>query len=42
MPIAFSPPMLLLTGVDFGKYSRHADSVMIKFFTMHWPRIVTY
>ena len=42
VPIAFPPPMSLLTGVDFNKYSRHADAVMIKFFTMHWPMIVTY
>ena len=42
VPITFPPPMSLLTGVDFSKYSRHADSVMIKFFTMHWPMIVTY
>ncbi len=42
VPITFPPPMSLLTGVDFKKYSQHADSVMIKFFTMHWPMIVTY
>jgi len=42
VPIAFPPPMSLLTGVDFGKYFRHADSVMIKFLTMHYPMIVTY
>ena len=42
VPITFPPPMSLLTGVDFSKYSRHVDAVMIKFFTMHWPMIVTY
>jgi hypothetical protein len=42
VPITFPPPMSMLTGADFSKYSRHVDAVMIKFFTMHWPMIVTY
>ena len=42
VPITFPPPMSLLTGVDFKKYARHVDAVMIKYFTMHWPMIVTY
>ncbi|MBT3995564.1 MAG: hypothetical protein HOJ22_06480 [Chloroflexi bacterium] len=42
IPITFPPPLSLLTGVDFSKYSKYADAVMIKFFTMHWPLIVTY
>lgn len=42
VPITFPPPISLLTGVNFGAYSASADAVMIKFFTMHWPLIVTY
>ncbi len=42
IPITFPPPLSMLTGADFSKYSEHADAVMIKFFTMHWPLIVTY
>lgn len=42
IPITFPPPLSVLTGVDFGAYSDYAHSVMIKFFTMHWPLIVTY
>ncbi len=42
VPITFPPPMSGLTGADFELYSRSADATMIKFFTMHWPLIVTY
>lgn len=42
IPITFPPPLSVLTGVDFAEYSKYADAVMIKFFTMHWPLIVTY
>ncbi len=42
VPITFPPPISLLTGVNFGRYSASANAVMIKFFTMHWPLIVTY
>jgi len=42
VPITFPPPLSVLTGVDFAEYSEYADAVMIKFFTMHWPLIVTY
>lgn len=42
VPITFPPPLSVLTGVDFSSYSQYADAVMIKFFTMHWPLIVTY
>lgn len=42
VPITFPPPLSLLTGVNFSAYSSSADAVMIKFFTMHWPLIVTY
>lgn len=42
VPITFPPPLSLLTGVNFNAYSSSADAVMIKFFTMHWPLIVTY
>ena len=33
--------MSLITGVDFGQYANSVDAVMIKFFTMHWPLIVS-
>ncbi len=42
VPITFPPPLSLLTGVNFSAYSSSANAVMIKFFTMHWPLIVTY
>jgi hypothetical protein len=42
IPITFPPPLSALTGVDYSEYSKYADAVMIKFFTMHWPLIVTY
>ena len=42
VPITFPPPMSLITGVDFEQYAGIADAVMIKFFTMHWPLIITY
>ena len=42
IPIVFPPPLSLLTGVDFAEYGKVSDAVMIKFFTMHWPLIVTY
>ncbi len=42
VPITFPPPLSLLTGVNFSDYSSSANAVMIKFFTMHWPLIVTY
>lgn len=42
VPVTFPPPLSLLTGVNFRTYSASADAVMIKFFTMHWPLIVTY
>jgi hypothetical protein len=42
VPITFPPPLSILTGVDFAEYAKYADAVMIKFFTMHWPLIVTY
>lgn len=42
IPITFPPPLSTLTGADFSSYSKHADAVMIKFFTMHWPLIVTF
>ncbi len=42
VPITFPPPISLLTGVNFSSYAASADAVMIKFFTMHWPLIVTY
>ena len=42
IPITFPPPLSVLTGVDFSAYSKYADAVMIKFFTMHWPLIVRY
>lgn len=42
IPITFPPPMSLITGADFSEYAKSADAVMIKFFTMHWPLIVTY
>ncbi len=42
IPITFPPPLSVLTGVNFSEYSKYADAVMIKFFTMHWPLIVTY
>ncbi|MBN1686682.1 MAG: hypothetical protein JW852_08505 [Spirochaetales bacterium] len=42
VPITFPPPMSLITGVDFKQYAGIADAVMIKFFTMHWPLIITY
>ena len=41
VPITFPPPMSLITGIDFEQYAGIADAVMIKFFTMHWPLIVT-
>jgi len=42
VPATFPPPISLLTGADFAKYAGLADAMMIKFFTMHWPLIVTY
>lgn len=42
VPITFPPPISLMTGVNFRAYSASANAVMIKFFTMHWPLIVTY
>jgi hypothetical protein len=42
VPITFPPPISALTGADFEAYSASADATMIKFFTMHWPLIVTY
>lgn len=42
VPTSFPPPISLLTGADFGSFAGLADSIMIKFFTMHWPLIVTY
>ena len=41
LPAVFPPPMSLITGVDFEKYADSVDAVLIKFFTMHWPLIVT-
>ncbi len=42
LPLTFPPPMSLLTGADFGSFTAQADALVIKFFTMHWPLIVTY
>jgi hypothetical protein len=42
LPITFPPPLSALTGANFASYSQHADATLIKFFTMHWPLIVTY
>lgn len=42
VPITFPTPLSTVTGADFASYSQHVDATMIKFFTMHWPMIVTY
>ena len=42
LPITFPPPISVLTGANFATYAQHADATLIKFFTMHWPLIVTY
>ena len=41
-PNAFPPPFSLLSGMDFGKVARWADSINMKLYTMHWPLIVRF
>ena len=41
-PNAFPPPFSLLSGMDFGRVARWADSINMKLYTMHWPLIVYF
>ena len=41
-PNAFPPPLSLLSGMDFGAVSEHADSINMKLYTMHWPQMVHF
>ena len=41
-PNAFPPPLSLLSGMDFNSVSDYADSINMKFYTMHWPQIVRF
>ena len=39
---AFIPPYSLLTGLDFTSVARYVDCISPKFYTMHWPMMVTF
>ncbi len=41
-PNAFPPPLSLLSGMDFGAVAKHADSINMKLYTMHWPQMVHF
>jgi hypothetical protein len=41
-PNAFPPPLSLLSGMNFGAVSEHADSINMKLYTMHWPQMVHF
>ncbi len=41
-PNAFPPPLSLLSGMDFGAVSEHADSINMKLYTMHWPQMIHF
>lgn len=40
VPGAFPPPWTALSGFSFARAAAHADAVMVKLFTMHWPMMV--
>ena len=40
IPGAFPPPWTSLSGFSFARVTPHADAVMVKLFTMHWPMMV--
>jgi hypothetical protein len=40
IPGAFPPPWTALSGFSFAQAAPHADAIMVKLFTMHWPMMV--
>ena len=41
-PNAFPPPLSLLSGMDFGAVAEYADSINMKLYTMHWPKMIHF
>jgi len=40
VPGAFPPPWTALSGFSFARAVTHADAIMVKLFTMHWPMMM--
>jgi hypothetical protein len=40
IPGSFPPPWTALSGFSFANAAPHADAILVKLFTMHWPMMV--